>query len=484
MDRRPVGAEGEYRWQRVARYLHAIGPARWALAAVFGGYLVLLVGIGIASPGTLRKLALPPLPPDFIDLQAVTSAWDCTRQGIDVFLQNPCDLYDRPANWPRLWLVPAFLGLGHESTFALGLVVDALFLAAALAIVPSRAPPVEVAVYGLALCSPTVVHAIAGANVDLLLFAMVVSAVLLLRRGLLGGVASHALLLLAAMLKLFPIFGVIVLVRQRRRVVLSAGIAVLAAFGVYALLTLDDIRMIARMVPQPQTFSYGIRHVTEWINGRPEVFVDPGMPSRGISNGLLSDGGLGLWLILLVLGVALCFRGWLGPMVRPEREDDDAIRDLDLFYAGAGIYIGTYVLFLNYDYRLVFLLLTVPALLRWARRRGVIAAVTLLALIGTLWLEGPVEYVPGIGWLFRQWNSLTSVAPFHEPLRAVAFAQLILFASLVTFLVALIPTLALPQWAMSARCWGRGDRTSNRSVSGTPSTSSTCDTPQDGSEYH
>jgi hypothetical protein len=100
-------------------------------------------------------------------------------------------------------------------------------------------------------------------------------------------------------------------------------------------------------------------------------------------------------------------------------------------------------LFLNYDYRLVFLLLTVPALLRWVRRRSVTAAVTLLALIGTLWLEGPVEYAPGVGWVFRQWNHLTSVAPFHEPLRAVALAQLILFAGLVTLLVALVPSYAL-----------------------------------------
>jgi hypothetical protein len=149
--------------------------------------------------------------------------------------------------------------------------VDAVFLAAALAIVPPRAPRAEIAVYGLALCSPTFVHAIAGVNVDILLFAIVVAAVLLLRRVSWGAVASHALLLLAALLKLFPIFGAVVLFRQRRRVVLSAGLAVLASFGVYALLTMDDIRTIARIVPQPQTFSYGIRHVTDWINARPEV---------------------------------------------------------------------------------------------------------------------------------------------------------------------------------------------------------------------
>jgi hypothetical protein len=111
----------------------------------------------------------------------------------------------------------------------------------------------------------------------------------------------------------------------------------------------------------------------------------------------------GVWaLILLVLGIALGLRGRLGPSLRTAREDHDARRDLDLFCTGAGIYIWTYVLFLNYDYRLVYLLLTVPALWRWARQRGVTATVTLLALIGTMWLEGAVEHAPGVGWLFRQ----------------------------------------------------------------------------------
>lgn len=448
-----------------ARYLRVIGPARFALAAVLGGYLVLLVGI--VGHDNWDKLGVPPMSPVFADLRGVTSAWECTRRGIDVVgLVNPCDPYDRPANWPRLWLVPAFLGLGQGSTFALGLVVNAIFLAAALAVVPSRARPAGIAVYGLALCSPAVMLAIERANVDILLFAIVVAAVLLLRRGLPGAAASHVLLLLAAMLKLFPIFGAVVLFRQRPARRALGGIAVLVAFGVYALLTMDDIRRIARIVPQPHVMSYGIRHVTEWINGRPDVFDPARAPGGIMGDGFLWGRGLGVGLILLVLGGALCFRGRLAPKVRTDREDDDASRDLDLFCAGAGIYVGTYVLFLNYDYRLVFLLLTVPALLRWARRRGVIAAVTLLALIGALWLEGPVEYAPGVGWVFRQWNHLTSVAPFHEPLRAVTFAQLIVFAGLVTLLVALIPTLALPQWAIRARRWGRSDRTSLASRQG------------------
>ena len=52
----------------------------------------------------------------FGDLRSVTSGWECTRRGIDVLPANPCDPNKSPANYPRIWMSPAFLGLGQGST--------------------------------------------------------------------------------------------------------------------------------------------------------------------------------------------------------------------------------------------------------------------------------------------------------------------------------------------------------------------------------
>jgi hypothetical protein len=64
------------------------------------------------------------------------------------------------------------------------------------------------------------------------------------------------------------------------------------------------------------------------------------------------------------------------------------------FYAGALIYLGTFAIANNFDYRLVFLLLTFPQLLQWASEPAhglsslavvTLAAIVLLLWVGSLW---------------------------------------------------------------------------------------------------
>src|SRR4029079_696030 len=88
-----------------------------------------------------------------------------------------------------------------------GLPVAVVFLAAALVVLPAGASARTGVLYGVALCSPAVMLGIERGNVDLTLFALVVGAVLLAQRSVRGVIASCALLLLAALLKLFPVFA-------------------------------------------------------------------------------------------------------------------------------------------------------------------------------------------------------------------------------------------------------------------------------------
>src|SRR5581483_612019 len=107
--------------------------------------------------------------------------------------------WQRPANYPHIWVWPTFLGLGPGDTYALGFVVGGVFLLAAVAVLPRAAGVLAGAVYGLALCSPAVMLGIQRGNVDLLLFALLVLAALLARRALVSG----ALVFVAAVLRLF-----------------------------------------------------------------------------------------------------------------------------------------------------------------------------------------------------------------------------------------------------------------------------------------
>jgi len=65
------------------------------------------------------------------------------------------------------------------------------------------------------------------------------------------------------------------------------------------------------------------------------------------------------------------------------------LRNQQAFWLGAGIYIGTFLLGNNWDYRLMFLLFTLPQLAGWARGKNgfftAITRITLGALIVSSW---------------------------------------------------------------------------------------------------
>jgi hypothetical protein len=84
-------------------------------------------------------------------------------------------------------------------------------------------------------------------------------------------------------------------------------------------------------------------------------------------------------------------------------DDASAQRDLDLFWAGACVFVGSYAITRNFDYRLVFCLLTVPQLARWAAARSPVGFVAIAALLGTTWLDGWYDW-PRIRDVLEGWS--------------------------------------------------------------------------------
>lgn len=408
---------------RLARPGLGLQPGRTAAGAVVGAYFAVLVALG--GYGSWGRLGVPGFGDGlaFGDLRNVTTAWECVRRGIAVLPVNPCDPQQRPANYPRLWLVPSFLGLGESSTVALGILVAIAFVVAAIAVVPAAASVKVGLLYGAAVCSPAVMLGVQRGNVDLLLFALVVLAVILSTRRLRGWIWANALVFLAAALKLFPIFAAGFLVRRvRRGAPAAATIAVLAGFAIYALATLGTIRAIDRAVPQSDVLSFGVRRVSEWLGGA----------TRAESSLRAWDG---IVVVAVAAAVVLCRR-----RLRVELPGGDG-RELDLFWAGACVYVGCYALFRSFDYRLVFALMAVPQLTRWAGERSLLATATLVALFGALWLDTAWSGVPVVGAALHGWERATRAGGVALPLAAIS--QLALFAGLAAGLVATAPTAPL-----------------------------------------
>ena len=390
----------------MSRWARKIGSAPGGRAVVIVALVLYLGSVVLGGRSQWDRLQVPAAKQSFLDLRAITSAWDCERRGVDPLHANPCDPLQRTFQYPRLWLLPGRLGLDEGATVPLGVVVAIVFVLSALWFLG----PLKIwegFVAAAVLCSPAVMLGVERGNADLVVFAVLVLALALFRsRGKLRRALSHLLFLLAAMLKLYPAFAFSVLARQRRPWLFAAA-AVVILFVADLLLTLEDLRAIRRALPQSQQFyfTYGAGTLADAIVNSFDAHTGwPGNHGKTVARVF--------WIVLVVAGFALAaVLGWLWRKRASRPLAGRAGRELDGLWVGASIYVGTYVVMRNFDYRLVFLFLALPQLLRWAAdaRVGMPGARWVLAaVVAALWLVG------GVGNRF----------PFEECLNWIVFVYL------------------------------------------------------------
>jgi hypothetical protein len=328
-------------------------------------------------------LGVPPGPSLFFDTRNITAALECRRLGYDPLVENPCDPWGRAMFYPRVWLLLRWLGLDQSDTMALGILIGLLFLVF-LCLLIGRVSAGEGIVVAVAVCSPAVMLALERGNMDVVLFSVLVTAVLLWRRGTeVSRILSPFLVLVAATGKLYPVFGLpaYVLLRHRRAALAAAACGLL--FLAYVAVTLDDVRTVATTATQGQFYSYGARILVGQL-----YRLAAGQDWQGASMAAQAIAAIPLLLLVVVLWV--WFRRRLGPGAREVPQAPTA--ELLAFYLGALLYVGTFAVFRNYDYRLVYLLLTLPQLLQWVGqgragdlRRG-LAGLALVAVVLGLWV--------------------------------------------------------------------------------------------------
>jgi hypothetical protein len=380
-DERSVGVKG--RVERVVFRVLTYRPdvdGRILLAAAIAVYF-LVVGIPRAVWGIdiWPRLGVPSGPSLFFDTRNLTAALECRRLGFDPLVESPCDPWGRPLNYPRIWLALRWLGLNQSHTVPLALLFIALFLGSIFVLV-GRLSLGRGMLVSLAVCSPSVMFAVERANVDIVVFMLLVLAVVAWRtRARWGRIASPLIVLFAATAKIYPVFGIPAYLFVRRRGAALAAIVCSAVFIVYALVTIGDIQQIARIAPQGQYHSFGARILLAAIYHR---FV----PDRW-QGGAITKQSLAI-VPLLIAGALLWFRARKG---LPEDDQGQDSPTRLAFYLGSLIFIGTFAVGNNFDYRLVFLLLTLPQLFDWVSEvpvdpRGRLAGITIAVVLTLLWI--------------------------------------------------------------------------------------------------
>jgi len=337
--------------------------------------ILMIIGLLIVYYGyenTFMLWGVPTLSPEFADLRTITGGAETLAEGIDPYIENPNDPWLRQMNYPRIWLLIAHLGIDQSHTIYLGAFFVSLFFVGLLIFYNQRLRPREIVISLIAIFSPSVMLTIERGNNDMLIFFLVALAVYFINRSKNNSaIISFIVIVLGFVLKLFPIFSFIIFVREKGSVFQKYIFAIIIIVIVYILLTYSDLFLIFRNTPKDPYLSYGMNVLWQAIVPMSETLSHV---FRVISS-------------FLVFSSIFVFR--YGLKIADKAGENSKSISASGFLAGATIYIGTFIIGSNFDYRLIFLLFTIPYLFDLVRVENksisIISIVSIWLILISLW---------------------------------------------------------------------------------------------------
>ncbi len=327
----------------------------------------------------LWKWGIAPYSWPFLDTDTVLSALRCRRLGVDVFVENPCDPLGRVFDYSPLWLAGAVFPVTTAWIVPVGLTLDLAFIAA-LCLLPAPRGRLETGLVTFGAISTAVVFAMERGNNDLSIFILAVLAGTLLQYRSPLRFAGYGLMLLAGLLKYYPLLLLGLAVLRERRWATLAAIALAAIALCVAFLAHDgrDLLRALALIPHGSYFG-GMFGAQTLPRGLGEIYhLPPWLPP-------------GLELALVAAAVAAAWR------LSGGRAFTDSMAGLSenervFLITGAIVTLSCFLTAQNIGYRQILLLLPLPgitALRRcaptpaWRRAFGW----TVAAMLFLLWSE-------------------------------------------------------------------------------------------------
>ncbi|UZO75623.1 MULTISPECIES: hypothetical protein [Microcystis] len=368
-----------------------------------------------------------------MDLGYVLGAFDCDRLTGEVSLiNNSCfnQIY-----YPSSWSLLTWLGLGQRDTIFLGVLFALIFYVITLMII-GRLNYQEAIVYALILCSPPVMLLVERGNVDIVIYSWLGVGLMIIKnsRALIFRLCAYLLIFFWGVIKLFPIFGLAVIIKEKRNIFLFLAAIFAAAFITYFIASIEEMKTIS------QTFDVE----SVWFRfGHQALFLKV---KTFLLNLSLSTGGetdikktlrymmyiiMSLLTLLVLTRVLLSkfkiFKEWLSSdfVSADSGKSLDKSQYIDYFRLAAGIYLGNYlVIGLVMDYKLTFLIFALPQILDWIKQENQLSLSSSMALVAIV-----VTFY---------------ASPFLHPWAIDEVINLLLFANLLYMAV-----LSMPEWLKS-----------------------------------
>jgi hypothetical protein len=364
----------------------------WTVGVVSAVLLITGYLIGYEHLWTIWKI--PPMLMSFSDLRNLTGASESLALGYDPLYYNPQDPWNRPLNQPRLVQhILRFTHVNQGHTVVIGILFGLLFLTG-IFIAFRKLDKHSAIIISFLIFSPVAVLGMERGNHDLLIFFLVALALCFADRAW----VSMSILLLASFIKLFPVFGILYLWRYSTKKSIVICSTFLLIFISYMIYNLPDL---------PQVFSSTQKGLYHWAYG---VMTYDKMAT---AYSYIPAGAVLISTTIFYIN-NIRLQGW-------QEADSNYI---DAFRAGAGVYLGTFLLGNSWAYRLIFLIFIIPQLVTWIKVDRSRKLISVLALVSTIasccptWIDSGIldEIFNWLLFISLLYLMLSSLPPFWQRL--------------------------------------------------------------------
>ena len=321
---------------------------------------------------TWQLWGVPTEMPPFKDFRLIPGSAESFRNGFEPTIQNPSDPNGRIFNYPYFWRLFFYTNITQDDTVWIAVLMIALFFIGVI-LFPQKLSPIGAVWMLFFIFSPASMLLYERGNADLIVFF--ICAMIILAAGNSANLTA-GLIVVGAVVKMFPLFGITVLLKESKRkfIWLSAGSVLFML--VYSLLTFQSQSAAWNTTMRGDGLSYGAF-----------VFITRFNPyfQRYLPNLFSYDQ----WRLLFEALAVLLILVAVIPAIRGVRVPAQSERNLAAFRLGASIYVGTFLLGNNWDYRLAFLIFIIPQLSQWFylenKKQRYVAIGTMLAVILSCW---------------------------------------------------------------------------------------------------
>jgi hypothetical protein len=328
---------------------------RWLIVVLVLGYALLTIGVPALKLASekqlLQGLGVAALDHPFMDLRGVAAWCDAAKAGKDpavtpTWIPLPGGESSHPnflMNYSPVVLLFGKMGLSGHTVIGWGIVLVLLYTAS-LWLLCGSCSLWRALFWVLLICSPASVLAVERGNLDTLLFALLVLALLVRKHPW----AEALVIFVAAVLKFFPIAALAALWKNRGKYSRIATGAAGVAFLIFLGLLHDRLAAISGSLAAQCQTSFGSTTILD-------LLAHAGVIALGLSTRLHLLFKLMSLTALTVSFVAGAF------LTEKTKGMVLSARSVHAFFLTAPMMLGLYVLGPQMDYKWIFFLFMVPA---------------------------------------------------------------------------------------------------------------------------